>query len=68
MKIIRFKVIARCPECWNGIKDSCYRCNGTGEIETGLDLDTVMFELAGRMRHYDYIHDHNGTEQARTNE
>ena len=60
MKILRFKAIAECPECWNGVKDSCYICHGKGETEVELDLDTVMFELAGRLRHYAYIHDHGG--------
>ena len=58
MEMIKFKVIVKCPECWNGVRDSCMYCNGAGKLETELDLDSIMFEIAGRLRHYAYIHDH----------
>lgn len=58
MEIKRIKVIEVCSHCRFDTKKICLHCDGKREIEQEVDLDTFMFELAGRLRHYDYIHDH----------
>lgn len=62
MEILNFKVTIKCPDCWNKVQENCLYCHGTGEIETTMDMESVMFQLAGQLRKFAYIHDHGGEE------